>query len=282
MSLTTIGVEDLWGREYSDTPLGVAYDSRLFGMQIFFAAASLSLSWTGVESGGLSLVAYSLGGGIAMAFAADFPYLINSIILLAPAGIIRRLADEYDTIFLRYSSLLPLSYLRNVVGKTLGLQVSRLPIGCGILGFHGRMDPEIVEGKQAMGKDVLDIPGIVHWQFDNHKRFIHSFITTHQYGPTRNQHSDWRRVCSVVNSGTARTWPLSYGSKLFDRKILVIFGEDDSVGRAEEVSIDLLDMIGDPRHAEFKVLAGGNGFAVPSCDEVAKHISDFWGLGSRD
>lgn len=55
-----------------------------------------------------------------MAVAADFPYLIKSTILLAPAGIIRRLPDQYDTIFLRYSTLLPLSYIRNVVGKTLG------------------------------------------------------------------------------------------------------------------------------------------------------------------
>ena len=76
-------VKDLWGRGYSNTPLGVSHDARLYGMQTFFSTASSSLPWTGAESGGFSVVAFSLGAGIAMAFAAEFYYLINSIILLA-------------------------------------------------------------------------------------------------------------------------------------------------------------------------------------------------------
>lgn len=283
--LTTPGAEDLWGRGYSDTPLGVPHDARLFGMQITFAAASSSLSWTGAASGGFSLVGFSLGGGIAMAFAADFPGLINSIVLLAPGGIIRRLPDEYETVFFRYPSLLPSvlpsSYLRNLVGKTLGLKASHSPIGCSDLRDQSQVGPEIAQAAQVMGKKVLDIPRIVQWQFDNHKGFIHSFISTHHYGPIKNQHSNWRRVCSVVKGDTSQTSSLSLSSKLFNSKVLVIFGETDSVVRAKEVSADLLEMIGNPEYVEFKVVAGGHGFPVPSSEEVAKYISDFWGLPSN-
>ena len=281
--LTTPGLKDLWGRGYSDTPLGVPHDSRLFGMQIFFATASSSLSWTGAESGGFSIVGFSLGGGIAMAFAADFYYLVNSIILLAPGGIIRRLPAEYRTVFFRYPSLLPPSYLRKLVGKALGLKVSESIVGYSRRYRQSQMAPEIAQEVTIVEKKVLDIPEIVQWQFDNHKGFIHSFISTLHYGPIQYQHSDWKRVCSIVQGNAAATPPLSHQSKLFNSKILVVFGDADGVVLAKEVSADLLDMIGDSEHVEVKVVAGDHGFPVPSCDEVAKHISDFcgFGLGSR-
>ena len=249
-------------------------------MQIFFATASSSLSWTGAESGGFSIVGFSLGGGVAMAFAADFYYLVNSIILLAPGGIIRRLPAEYRTVFFRYPSLLPFSYLRKLVGKALGLKV--LDSIAGYTGGHdqSQLAPEIVQEVKIAGKKVLDISEIVQWQFDNHKGFIHSFMSTLHYGPIQYQHSDWKRVCSIVRGDAAATPPLSHQSKLFNSKILVIFGDADSVVLAEEVSVDLLHMIGDPEHVEFKIVAGDHGFPVPSCDEVAKHISDFCGFGS--
>ncbi|KAM0797722.1 Alpha/Beta hydrolase protein [Usnea florida] len=236
---------DLWGRGYSDTPLGVPHDARLFGVQILFAAASSSLSWTGAAAAGFSLVGYSLGGGIAMAFAANFPYLINSIILLAPGGIIRRLPDEYESIFYRYPSLLPSSFLRNVVGKTLGLRISHSTLGSSDPRGQSHKGPEIAQEAQVMGKKVLDIPGIVQWQYDNHKGFVHSFISTHR--------------------------------KHFNKKLLVIFGDGDDVIRAGEVSADLLEIIGEPEYLEIKVVAGDHGFPVPKHDEVARYIAEFCG-----
>lgn len=282
MMLTGFLAKDLWGRGYSDTPLGVPHDATLYGMQVFFAAASSFLSWTGSESGGFTIVGFSLGGGIAIAFAADFSYLINSIVLLGPGGIIRRLPTEYESVFFRYPYLLPSSYLRKLVGKTLGLRVADSIIGFGDHHHQRQMGLETVQDVQVMGKEVLDVAGIVQWQFDNHKGFIHSFISTHQHGPIQHQHSDWKRVCNVIKGDTAQTLPSSHSSKLFNSKILLIFGEADSVVRAGEVSADLLKMMGDADYATFKVVASDHGFPVPCCDEVANHISDFCGLGSKD
>ena len=251
-------------------------------MQIFFATASSSLSWTGAESGGFSIVAFSLGGGIAMAFAANFYYLINSIILLGPAGIIRRLPVGYENMLFHYPSLLTASYLRTLVGKLLGVNLSNSNVRHSSLLDQSQITAETAQVSKSVGDTVLDIPAIAQWQFDYHRGLIHSFVSTIQYGPIQYQHSDWRRVCSIVKGDTARTPLSSHHCKLFNSKMLVIFGDADSIVLAEEVSADLLYIMGDTEHVEFKTVAGGHGFPIPRSNEVAKHISDFCGFGYRD
>lgn len=39
--------------------------------------------------------------------------------------------------------------------------------------------------------------------------------------------------------------------------------------------------IGDPKHIEFRVVPGDDGFPVTSWDQVARHIFEFYGLGCR-
>lgn len=217
-----------------------------------------------------------------MAFAADFYYLINSIILLAPAGIMRRLPAEYENMLFHYPSLLPLSYLRTLVGTLLGVKVANSNVGHSGLLDQSQIAAETAQELKPVGSRALDIPGILQWQFDNHRGLIHSFVSTIQYGPIQYQHSDWRRVCSIVKGDTTRTPLSSHHCKLFNSKMLVIFGDADSIVLAEEVSADLLYIMGDSEHVEFKAVAGGHGFPVPSCDEVTNHILDFCGFRSRD
>ncbi|KAL9100975.1 MAG: hypothetical protein Q9163_003717 [Psora crenata] len=271
-------IYDLWGRGYSDTPLDVPHDVKLFTMQFLFAAASSSLSWTGRASEGFSIIAFSLGGAITMSFAADFPYLINSIILLAPAGIIRKLPKEYETSFFRYPHLVPFSYLRRTVGKIVGVDLSPHPIDFTSRDEPDKPGPNVAQGAQAVEKAPLDVPAIVQWQFDNHRGFVHSFINTIQHGPLLHQHADWEKVCNVIKGDIAKTTPASRSSKLFNSKILVIFGDTDSIIVAKDVSEDLSKMIGGAEHVQFKLVPGGHGFPVPSSDEVVRHITEFWGL----
>ncbi|KAF5260567.1 hypothetical protein FOXYS1_8775, partial [Fusarium oxysporum] len=78
---------DLFGRGFSDGVGDLPYDIRLYTTQVLLALASSPLSWTGSNS--LRLIGYSLGGAIAASFAVDFPHMVSSLILLAPAGLIR-------------------------------------------------------------------------------------------------------------------------------------------------------------------------------------------------
>lgn len=82
-------VQDLWGRGYTDGCADLKHDDRLYSSEILIALTSSKLSWVGGPDGGFDLVGYSLGGGIATAFASYFSAMVRSLILLAPSGIIR-------------------------------------------------------------------------------------------------------------------------------------------------------------------------------------------------
>lgn len=80
---------DLPGRGYSDTPVPTPHSSRLYTSTILLALTSSPLSWTG-NGETFSLIGYSLGGGIVANFTSYFPTLVSSLVLLAPAGLIRQ------------------------------------------------------------------------------------------------------------------------------------------------------------------------------------------------
>ena len=130
--------------------------------------------------------------------------------------------------------------------------------------------------KYSVGKDQLNIPGIVQWQFDHHKGFCYSFVNTIRYGPIMNQESDWVKLCDIIKDKDLSSQSFHLDSNLRNSKILVVFGDTDGVVVAEDVSKDLVHMFGGPDHITFEIVPGGHGFPVPSCDEVVECISRFW------
>jgi pimeloyl-ACP methyl ester carboxylesterase len=80
------------------------------------AITSSPLSWTGQGSnGGFSIVGYSLGGGIAANFTSHFPNLVTSLVLLAPAGVMRPYHISSTNKFLYSSGLVPENLLQWIV-----------------------------------------------------------------------------------------------------------------------------------------------------------------------
>lgn len=203
-----------------------------------------------------------------MSFAAHFPYFIDSIILLAPAGILRYMPGDYETIFFRYPSMVPSWYLKRLVGKILGVDLAGVPAG--------RTEAE--DEMTSLNSKAPNVPAIVQWQFDNHQGFVHSFIDTIRHGPIMHQQSDWKKICKIIKGKSPGMQSSSQSCKIYNSKILVIFGDADAVVVGKHVSEDLEQMLGGSEHVEFRTVAGGHGFPVPSSDEVVKHISDFWKL----
>ena len=80
---------DLPGRGYSDTPVPTPHSNRLYTSTILLALTSSPLPWTG-NGETFSLIGYSLGGGIVANFTSYFPSLVSSLVLLAPAGLVRQ------------------------------------------------------------------------------------------------------------------------------------------------------------------------------------------------
>ncbi|ESZ99179.1 hypothetical protein SBOR_0437 [Sclerotinia borealis F-4128] len=77
---------DLFGRGYSDGVADLPHDERLYTAQILLVLTSSSISWAGE---GFHIIGFSMGGGIAVDFAVDFPAMVRGVVLLAPGGLIR-------------------------------------------------------------------------------------------------------------------------------------------------------------------------------------------------
>ena len=80
---------DLPGRGYSDTPVPTPHSNRLYTTTILLALTTSPLPWTG-NGETFSLIGYSLGGGIVANLTSYFPSLVSSLVLIAPAGLIRQ------------------------------------------------------------------------------------------------------------------------------------------------------------------------------------------------
>lgn len=135
---------DLFGRGYSDAP-DLKHDERLFLSQTLCVLQKIG--WTKC-----SVVGYSFGGSLATSFASYFPDSVQSVILIAPAGLlaqkemplVRRIAQ---------SELVPFSLLH-------ALQSTLVP-----------KSKEIV-AKTSAGR--VDVTHVSLWQSANHKGFSRS------------------------------------------------------------------------------------------------------------
>ncbi|OTA98287.1 hypothetical protein M426DRAFT_28586 [Hypoxylon sp. CI-4A] len=257
---------DLWGRGYSDTPLDCRHDVRLFASQILLALMSSPLTWMG-NGNGFSIVAFSLGCPISLAFAGIYPESIRSLVLLGPAGLIRKLPNDYEDELMhnpeRASSQETIrEKVREILGvapfgPTLDIQLDQKRVVTPEIG------PSRVERNFDMGE-------IVQWQFDHHQGHIHSFQDTVRYGPLQKQEESWGKVCDII-AGRARP-----DTALHNSKLLVFFGRTDDIVVGEEVTEDILKLLPSD-HLQVEYLPGGHGFPYPNSEKITHAILSFWG-----
>jgi len=264
---------DLPGRGYSDMPVGIDQDIKLFTSQILIVLASSKLSWTGGD--GFAMVGYSLGGGISAAFTSYFPYLVSSLVLIAPAGLIR---DRH------ISSTSRLIYTKHTVFEPLLLRIvrSRLqkPLYPPKKGSQGQPDPDEPAGTETAVQAEVNLEGnqhvvlskshpditidaAVNHQVHNHQGFVKAFMSSIRYGPIQRQHELWRRIGRTL--------------KEKDKMAFVILGERDPIINVHELREDALDVL-DGR-VQFVVLDAGHEVPISKGPKVAQHIWEFWESG---
>ncbi|KAK7957119.1 uncharacterized protein PG986_006341 [Apiospora aurea] len=224
---------DLWGRGYSDTPLNCRHDVRLLATQILLAIGSSPLSWMG--NGNLfSIVAFSLGGPISLAFTGAFPLSVRSLVLLGPAGLIRTLPDGYEDQIMHSPELAPSDEaLREKVRQILGVAVSGPALN---IQADQRQDAPPPTGPDRVEK-TFDMGAVLQWQFDHHQGHVHPSQSTTQYGPLQKGEHIWKKVCDIISARTRPDAPL-HGSKL-----LVFFGQDDDVVVGKETSEEISNLL---------------------------------------
>lgn len=256
--------------------------------------ASSPLSWTGSNSSTtrFSLLGYSLGGGISAAFTYHFPDLVESLVLVAPSGLVRLEHITWQSKVLYSVGLMPEFFLQWLVRRRMrgGPDWNKHPstnpsedagelkqADSAVSAEVGadEEDSKIARGAPAANPESTaqtsillqhrraDVAATVSWQVDEHEGFIPAFMSSIRFAPITGQHESWRRI----------------GERLAQRhgKALMILGAKDPVIVVDEVTADVTEVLGKEQlHVE--VVDAGHDLPISKSGEVADRILRFWGM----
>lgn len=279
---------DLFGRGYSDGVGDLPYDERLFVSQALCVLGSSLLSWTGKEA--LDVIGYSLGGGIAVHFATTFPAMVRSVVLLAPAGLIREENFGLAARLVFRSGWVPEGLLEVLsrwrLKRPIADAAKRKPRGAAAAAaaavskmpgdkmVEATVTSEVVDETMttktttAAGAEEEEVPNelqknvlkFVNWQVEHHAGFVSAFMSTLRFAPMLGQHVAW--------------------AKLADRKpktVCLIFGEGDEIVNEEDYREDAGPLLGGEDHVVWaKPVRGRHDFPMVHPEETLKRIFDFW------
>ncbi|KAJ5701717.1 hypothetical protein N7488_009265 [Penicillium malachiteum] len=274
---------DLFGRGFSDAPADLPQDDRLFTTQIMLALTSSPIAWTGAQSGKFSLVGYSLGGGIATAFASYFPELLSSLVLLAPAGMLRDSQITFSANLLYSQNIIPERIVRYLVHKRLraGPLVSpkpkakneKLNVSDALI---EEVPTEVGADAQVLSREYphLDVPSSIVWQVDNHMGFVHAFMSSMRNGPIlrRRQWSNWTRLGAYLSdqNSVSSDREKEKVKGLPCDKVHILCGNSDAIIMKDDLVTDATAAFGG--NAIFKFYDAGHEFPSTKYEEVASYI----------
>lgn len=302
---------DLFGRGFTDGVTGVPHDARLYVTQCLLALASSPLAWSGDAA--FDLLGYSMGGGVAVHLAAAFPHMIRSLILLAPAGLIRPQAFGVVRRFVFQSGLIPDSMLaaitRKVLQRPLSSSTKRRRPGKGTSTPSSSSDslsptpPTPVNGKPLSSSPLEDgseddplvlVPEDA--AVDIGAAEIHDSNTARKDVTPLNA-----RVLRYVQwmlqhhpgfipafTGCVRHAPLTDQHETWAKlgtmpsgTVCVILGDVDQVIHADELEADAMPLLGGrERVGAWEIVPGGHDFPMTHPAETVRAIYKFWGVNT--
>lgn len=256
-------VQDLFGRGFSDGVADLPHDPRLYVSQMLLVLASSPLAWTG--NGAFRLVGYSLGGGISVHFAGAFPHLVSSLVLLAPAGLVREERIGKGPRFIFSSGLFPERLLAIFTRRRLQqpLASAKQPPASATephvkaLAMEA-VDPTSNEPVTSLERQVL---ASVRWMVDNHQGLVPAFMSCIRYAPVTGQHESYARLADRVPGTTA-----------------ILLAENDEVIEPDHYTEVALPLVGGEKNVRWKVFPGGHNFVTTHSDEIVKELQDLWGM----
>lgn len=285
---------DLFGRGYSDCPDPNVHrqDIHLFSAQILAVLASSSLDW----SSNVSLVGYSLGGGIAAAFASHYPNIVESLTLIAPGGLVRPTRLSLTSRIL-YSGCLPDQVVNYFVGRQMRASPpkskanARTSTSTQKLDVTNAVQEEVADevDPHAPGQDSSspiwdDRPSIspataVAWQRDIHPGFIPAFISSIKYAPIYDGWDRWRLLGKQCEDRKRKRSIDSLmdepRSGLKEGKVLLLLGIQDVIITHEETAEDATAALGSENIKVIKMI-GGHDLPLTNATGVVASITEFW------
>ncbi len=277
---------DLFGRGWSDAPGDLKFDDRLYTSQLFMALSSSPLNWMA----GFSVIGYSMGAAIGANFTSYFPHLVEDLVLVAPAGLIRTRHLDWQT-KLMYSGLLPQSVIESLVKNRLrtnpNVKTTGKPAKVGTaMPTEQGSDPIAAETANtsgtiptAFGRPV-DAEAVVRWQMDHHPGFVPAFFSSFVDAPVREQHGRWKMIAtrlnaqrSAQNAGVTNKEAERQG--LRTGKVLMVLGKTDRAVHSEELEPDAKAVFGEG-NLEIAWFDAGHEVPITYADEITEFIWKEW------
>jgi pimeloyl-ACP methyl ester carboxylesterase len=237
--------------------------------------ASSPLPWTGTKA--LHLVGYSLGGGIAVHVAAAYGHMVDSLVLLAPSGLIRLANFGALSRFLFQSGVVPDRLLTAMTRRRL-----RQPIAASVSASKGSSSEAAevdagVGGDDALGaalsETVPTVPGepatplekrvLAHtrWMSTHHPGFVPAFMSCIRWAPLAGQEASWRQLSKRDKGST-----------------VLVLGRDDQIVSPADYETDALPLVGGKERVVWRVVSGSHDFPMSHADEVLDILYEIWGL----
>jgi len=282
---------DLFGRGYSDAPDPKQYHQniQLFTSQILLVLTSSKLAWTGADK--FTLLGYSLGGGIAAEFTSYFPQMVGSLVLIAPAGLMRPSRISRSSKLL-YGGLFPevlVNYLisrRLESGQTAPPGMEK-PKGSGETPIapadaaQSEVPSHPAHAANSLASIFPDRPGIsparaVSWQLHAHPGFLAAFISSIKYAPVGASHERWRLIGARQTAQRASAEPEQKVQGLQQGKVLILLGKQDAVIISDEVEEDATVVLGQENVKVVK-LEGAHDVPIVNAKGCVDAILEFWG-----
>ncbi|POR35702.1 Uncharacterized protein TPAR_04101 [Tolypocladium paradoxum] len=259
---------DFFGRGYSDAPLDVPYDDRLYTTQILLVLASSPLPWTG--SSAFHLLGYSLGGALAASFAAYHPHLLRSLTLICPGGLVRASHVGWKSRLLYAEGVLP-GWLATALARRR-LEPRR---GASADVPEGEVaDVDFDEVPVSAERPDVKVGDVVKWQLGGNEGFVGAYMSTIRNAPIYGQHDGvWKRLGEQLSKRRGQGDDVPSGLES-GRICLILAGRDPIVVKDEWIE-DSKAVLGEDG-VEVHVVSGGHEIAISKGKEVADVAMRAW------
>ena len=225
-----------------------------------------------------------MGGGIAVHFAGAFPRMVSSLVLLAPAGLIR--AENFGTVtrYIFTSGVVPTRILSALTARRLRKPIAadskkkgqaKAAAAANGNGVHatedrrGSIDPisaSLAETSSPVGttttpleKRVLEY---VQWMVKHHPGFIPAFCGSIAEAPLIGQEEAYAKLAMREKGTTA-----------------VILGEVDEIIDPTDYETDALPLAGGREKVHWTVIPGGaHDFPMTHARETLSVMYKLWDL----
>ncbi|UNI16160.1 hypothetical protein JDV02_002625 [Purpureocillium takamizusanense] len=285
---------DFFGRGYSDAPVDVPYDERLYATQILLVLASSPLPWTG--SSAFHLLGYSLGGALAASFAAYHPSLLRSLTLVCPGGLVRPSHVSLKNRLLYTQGVLPSWLVTALARRRLeprrGTASADVPVGDDVdadadvdfdeVPVSTQEDEEEKEKQngQTGAAAVLRVGDVVRWQLAENEGFVGAYMSTIRNAPIYGQHDKaWVRLSEEL-ARRRRGGPGEVPPGLDGGRMCLILADRDPIVVKEEWIEDSKAVLGQDG-VDIHVVGGGHEIAISKGREVADVAMAAWNRRER-